>query len=503
VLCVAALLSLVTALPHVLAWAVPPPGTTFVGTFHWIDDVYNYLSFVQQAEDGHVLLRNKLTPEDRSAHLVSFEWWLVGRLSALLGRRPLLAYRFLAIAASLVLLFAGERWLREAGLASTHTFAALLLLAFGGGLGGLVFEFTDRPIARCADLSLGTYPFLGALANPHWALATALLLAALVVYAQGGGWRRDILGAGLAAAIGLSRPYDFVLLVAAVTLGTVLTSPPRAWHRRLLPLFLAWLPVGVYNFLAFYGHSTFDFYTRLRLWTPPPADLALALTPAGILALLTWRSAASDVRSRRHVIYAAAWLVLGVAIFVVRPVGYAQQFAVGVGAPALLLAALALRRLPPAATLLAAVLLSFSSVVALGIVLKPDPHWFVPSERMAAAIALRPLCRDGGLVLAPDDIGLYVGGLTGCDAYVSHAVAPGHAQRTALMATFYGSLSPETRAELLRRTGATHVILPGDAGDPPLAWLPVDSAFRRQATVGRPPRLLSVYGRTPVSPAGP
>ena len=49
-----------TTLPFVLAAVVPPPGRAFVGTFHWIDDFYNYVSFVQQAEDGHVVFENKL-----------------------------------------------------------------------------------------------------------------------------------------------------------------------------------------------------------------------------------------------------------------------------------------------------------------------------------------------------------------------------------------------------------------------------------------------------------
>lgn len=46
----------VTTLPYVLAALRPPPGRAFVGTFHWIDDFHNYLSFVQQALGSYVVL---------------------------------------------------------------------------------------------------------------------------------------------------------------------------------------------------------------------------------------------------------------------------------------------------------------------------------------------------------------------------------------------------------------------------------------------------------------
>jgi len=35
------------------AWLAPPKGTVFVGTFYYVDDFYNYLSYVEQAERGY------------------------------------------------------------------------------------------------------------------------------------------------------------------------------------------------------------------------------------------------------------------------------------------------------------------------------------------------------------------------------------------------------------------------------------------------------------------
>ena len=72
-----------------------PPGTVFVGTFYYVDDFYNYLSYVQQAEDGALVFRNKLASPTLPPALVNLEWLLVGWLSVLLGGAPLVAYRLL------------------------------------------------------------------------------------------------------------------------------------------------------------------------------------------------------------------------------------------------------------------------------------------------------------------------------------------------------------------------------------------------------------------------
>ena len=39
-----------TTLPNLSVALYPPRGRGFAGTFHWIDDFHNYVSFVQQAE---------------------------------------------------------------------------------------------------------------------------------------------------------------------------------------------------------------------------------------------------------------------------------------------------------------------------------------------------------------------------------------------------------------------------------------------------------------------
>ena len=83
-----ALLSIVTTAPYLRAFLSPPPGTRFVGFFYYVDDAYNYLSYVQQAEIGSFVFVNKLFIPAHAPALVNLEWWSVGTLSRLLGGHP-------------------------------------------------------------------------------------------------------------------------------------------------------------------------------------------------------------------------------------------------------------------------------------------------------------------------------------------------------------------------------------------------------------------------------
>jgi hypothetical protein len=228
-----------------------------------------------------------------------------------------------------------------------------------------------------------------------------------------------------------------------------------------------------------------------------PADFVPALGPAVLLALAALRRGEAAGHRLRLVL----WAALALLVVLVRPVSFAQQFIVGIGVPLLVLGASGLAHLAPRWTALAALCLSTSAVVATRIVLADDPNWFVPRERLAAGAALRELCRPGDRVLAPPDIGLYALGLSACSPFVSHPAAPDFGARLAEARAFYEAMPPAERAGLLDRRGVTHLVLPGDAGPRPVAWLGPQTSFRAAARVGAPPGRITIYARP--AAAGP
>ena len=495
------LLTAWTSALYLRAALQPPPGRAFAGTFHWIDDFYNYVSYVRQADDGAFLFRNKLLPPaETRPELVNLEWWIVGRTSRILGHRPFLAYRLFALVATLALVAGVERWLRRAGVPDTHRLPALLLVFLGGGLGGVLFELTDLPVSRCLDLFLAVFPFLGILANPHFTAGTALLVWALWAYSAIPGRRGIALGTILGTALGLVRPYDLALLGAIRATGVAVVEPPRRWVRGWAPL-VGLVPVLAYDLRLFFGGGQFASF-RQGATFPPWADFLPAVGPALALALLSLRGGAPDAEARAARAHLWAWAAVAGALVVARPGAVSLQVLVGSGVPLLVLGAAGLARYDAARTLLVALALGSSAVVATRVLLSDDPNWFVPSERMAAAVALGDLCAPGDLVLGPPDVSLYAVGLSRCHALVAHPAAPDYEARLSEARAFYASWSAGERSDWLDRLGVTHLVLPGDAGPLPAAWLGAGTAFRAVGQVGRGPGLITIYARSrPGAPA--
>jgi len=498
------------ASPVVLVWALlasilialimkatlaAPPGTVFVGTFLFVPDFYIYLSYVQQAQAGAVLLRNKLVDPSFPAVVFNLEWLVVGWLSRLLGNAPIVAYHALGLGALAANVALVDRWLVRAGLPPSRRLAGLLLVFTGGGLGGVLALVASPEVAQtyALDLYAGLYPFLEVIGNPHFVLGTTLLVASLSAFAL----RRPSWGVLLGTVLALVRPYDAVLVCGVEGLAVVILAPPRAWPRRLLTV-AAIFPALAYDLWAFMwapGSQVFagDFW---KAFQPPATALAVSLGPAVLIAVTVLRLPHSrNDEATRHRLYLGLWFLLAILVEILRPVTFAFQLMAGVGLPLLALGAIGLASFHRRALTIAVPPFACSAVVLTLICAIPQPHVNVPSSRWQVASTLRPLCRPGQVVLAPSDIGSYVGGFTACWPFVSHGAAPGYLKREAALRRF-GVSSDAERAAFLERRCIAYFVAPAvwtNGGLPPVA--PYHLAGR---TTGVEP--LAVYARDPASP---
>jgi hypothetical protein len=488
-----------SSVPYVVATATPPAGTRFVGTFRYVDDFYNYLSYAEQARNGSLLFRNKVLLDDHRPALVNLEWSLVGLLARMLGGRLILAYRIFGLLAAWCMLSVFDLWMLRLGLPPPHRLPALLLLTTGGGFGGLLFTLGSRPMPQCLDLYAGLFPSICLLFNPHFVAGTALLLFALWCYENEGSLRAGCLAALAGTALALVRPYDFVLLALIRTAAVLVLEPVRGWFKALLPL-AGLLPAVAYLYWLFYRNPAFSFYPGTAYVFPNRLDFVWALAPAALLSLTALTRIAVSREARRARVELAIWSAFGLLVIAAQPVNFSLQFLVGIGFPFLALAAVGVSRFRPFVTLATAAAFSTTLVIAWRLVLAPNPHWLVPRENMAIVSALEPECDVGDIVMAPPGIGLLVHGLTSCRSFVSHPIAPDYEAHLEDLRRFALG-SPAQRLALLERNHIRHLILPGDAGPSPVAWLGEGTPFRRRAGVGQGPGSLSLYSTLP-APAG-
>jgi hypothetical protein len=196
------------------------------------------------------------------------------------------------------------------------------------------------------------------------------------------------------------------------------------------------------------------------------------------------------------------WSVVGLLILVSQPVSYSLQFLAGIGLPLLALGALGLARWPAGVTMFAALAFSSTAFFAVRIVLSNQPRWFVPSERIEVALAMRPSCRPGDLLLAPPDIGLYAIGLSACKAYLSHFIVTEFEARNEEARRFYEAGDSAWRARFLEAHCITHVVVPGRS-DESSSFLGNDTPFRRVATVTGTVGQVDLYARARPEACGP
>ncbi|MBU0494944.1 MAG: hypothetical protein KKA73_26110, partial [Chloroflexi bacterium] len=330
-----------------VGYLTAPAGLEYGGFLFYADDYNSYLAKMRQGAEGAWAYRIPYTVQEHDGGAVYLFYLVLGRLAAATGLSLVAVWHLARWVCGLVFLLTVYWFLSAFLRRRTQRKIAYLLVCFSAGIGWLL------PLVGLSELD-GTMPldlwvvegyaFLSTMTFPHFALASALLIAAI---ALGGlairqGRLRTALWAGLAGLTLVAvQPYNLVT-VAGVLGGywLLLTMTRRrlVW-RGFVALLLAGLiplPLLLYDLYVFAIDPVYRAWAQGNIClSPNPLHYLMAyglLWPLALAGL--WRC----VRRRdEHELLIAAWLVSG-ALVLYAPVDFQRRLVQGLQIPICILA---------------------------------------------------------------------------------------------------------------------------------------------------------------------
>ncbi len=83
-----------SSLPYLYAHLSCPADKQFVGLIGWdVPGTYMYFMWQKQAQEGHILFEDRLTPEQHEPFYFNLEWLLLGRLARYSGLSMIAAFQ--------------------------------------------------------------------------------------------------------------------------------------------------------------------------------------------------------------------------------------------------------------------------------------------------------------------------------------------------------------------------------------------------------------------------
>ncbi len=309
-----AILAGLSLLPYLLAYLWTPPGHHFTGFFFISDDATTYLAKMRQGAEGSWVWNDPYTSEPHGGVFLFGFYLLFGHLGGLLHLPMIATYHLARISGGIALILAADRLCRRVLTPDLHRLA-LVLIMLGSGLGFLAPALGNPSIfgsqIEALDLHLpelsGWYSLL---AIPHFAWATALIIASLLGLLQlesdspsplwrGGAWRTVGLTSGAMIALTAIHPQMIPVLgliwlaYQAMLFAWGQRTPWRILVAQAVP-FIATLPLLAYNaWILFRDPTIAEWASQWRHQAPAPLSLVISLGVPLVLAVIgmtvAWR----------------------------------------------------------------------------------------------------------------------------------------------------------------------------------------------------------------------
>ncbi len=212
-------------LPFGWAWLTTPPGQEFSGLLFNASDGNTYLSKMEEGRQGSWLFYLVYTGEPGGSGAFTYLFYLLlGKLAGILSLPNIIVFHLSRLVGGLALLLVSYRFIQKLFADTLRQRFAFRLVCLSAGLGWLLVLVTPNP----PDFWVAEgYTFQSIFVNPHFPVATALLIYIVIgcmLGLEGQGFRA-YWKTGLASfALGFVHP--FLLFTLAGVLGLF-------WLRRV------------------------------------------------------------------------------------------------------------------------------------------------------------------------------------------------------------------------------------------------------------------------------
>jgi len=455
ILIVSCLVILLVTIPYLVAFQASNAEYDFGGFLINPTDGHSYLAKMQQGYRGNWKFVLPYTADQGEGAYLFLFYIGLGHIARIINLPLALVYHISRLISAIILLWSMSVLFRTVFNETKWQVLGFSIAALGSGLGwiGVLFGYftSDFWVSEA-------YPFLSMYTNPHFCLGLSMVILALIP----GKERRPVYYFILAFALGLVMPFAVVIVILVLGVSTAVEFTDNVediqghikhspYLQRLVIFGLCGGGVILYQYWRIVTDPVLFIWNEQNI-TPSPTvlDLLFSLSPCLIIGTIGIKQAWKNNKGRLLVLWAAISLIL---IFI--PWNLQRRFLTGIYLPLAGLSVYGLKLIVEKLSLrvgtLAIVL--FCLIVPTNIIVlisglqasvQHDDRIFISMSVKEGLEWITSNTSTDNIVLANEEIGLYIPSITGRRVVYGHPFETVNAEkeREFVKSFFSGDLSP-------------------------------------------------------------
>lgn len=292
------------------------------------EDVYTYVSFIEQSRQGAVLFKNLYTSEPQAPSLLRPSYLIIGKVAQATGMSSIVAYHAARVVLSIVFFVILWQFLSNFFEDKNKRLVAYALALTASGIG----VFVERWLSQSIDLWMPeAITFLALFEAPHFILSLILLLAGYHFFLKYLSSRKPSPLAWsmiIFFILSVEHPFDIVVVVPTLFLTAVLGRVPLG---KAVGISVASGIGLIYQIIATHQNPILHSWQLQNLLpSPTPINYLTGFGFLLIFALIGIETFLKDQTTERRLVL--TWIGV-TALLLYAPVSFQRRFIEGIHIP--------------------------------------------------------------------------------------------------------------------------------------------------------------------------